>query len=101
MFASARGAHEVRAARNGVTGDDSSADASEELFAGHDLLAHQVTAALCLDLVLDVTRGKAGADVLGDGACNHGRAAEAVMAQRQTVSEKVKGRQLTQCRRQR
>ena len=70
--------HEVRASRDGVAGNDCSADAGHELLAGDDLLAHKVTAALGLHLVLNVAGGETGADVLGDGARDHGRATESV-----------------------
>ena len=70
--------HEVRASRNGVAGNDRGADAGHELLAGDNLLAHEVTATLGLDLVLNVAGSETSADVLGDRAGNHGWATETI-----------------------
>ena len=72
-----RKTHEVRAFRNGIAGNDRCTDAGHELLAGDNLLAHEVTATLGLDLVLNVAGSETSANVLGDRPGNHGRATEA------------------------
>jgi len=46
--------HEIRVSGECVACKDGGTDASDELFARHDLLAHEMSASLGLDLVLDV-----------------------------------------------
>ena len=72
--------HKVRATGYGVARNDRGADAGEELFARDNLLAHQVTAALGLHLVLDVACGKTCSDVFLHGASDVCRATKTVCA---------------------
>lgn len=68
--------HDVRAAGDLVARNDRRTDAREELLAGDNLLAHQVSAALRLHLVLDVQPCDAGAVVFVNGAGDVGGTAE-------------------------
>lgn len=68
--------YEIGVSWDGIAGNDSSADTGEEFFARHDLFAHEVAAALSLDLILNVHTSNAGGDVLADGASDIGRATE-------------------------
>ena len=79
--------YEVRAAGDGVARDDGRADAGDELFAGNDLLAQEVTTALRLHLVLDVARRNARARVLRYRAADHRRAAESIPPRNQGQQE--------------
>jgi hypothetical protein len=67
---------EVRTTRDLVTSDDGSANAGDELLAGHDLLAEEMSAALGLHLILNMAGSDAGAVVLEDGAGDHGGSTE-------------------------
>ena len=92
--------YKVRAAGNRIVSDDRRANARHELFARNDLLAHQVTTALCLNLVLDMAGCDAGTDVLLYGARDHGGATEAVGLD-QTRHDDMRPRALTQYQHQR
>jgi hypothetical protein len=56
--------NKVRSSWDGIAGYDGSTDAGEELFARHNLLAHQVAAALGLDLIFNMASGNPGPGVL-------------------------------------
>ena len=71
-----KGTYKVGVAGDRVARNDCCADAGEELLAGNNLLAHQVSATLRLNLVLDVARRETDAGVLGHRARDIGRAAE-------------------------
>lgn len=68
------GAYEVGVSGDGVAGNDGCADASQELFAGDNLLSHEVATALRLHLVLDVARRETDAGVFRDCAGDIGGA---------------------------
>lgn len=68
--------HKVGPTRDRIACNDGGTYARDELFAGDDLLAHQVPAALALHLVLDVHRCNTSTDVLVYSARNHGRTTE-------------------------
>ena len=78
LYYGSSGTYEVGASGNRVTGDDCSADAGDELFTRDDLFSHEMTAALRLDLVLDVACGEPGADILSDSASDHSCATETI-----------------------
>lgn len=71
------GAYEVRVSGDGIAGNDSSADARQELLARYDLLAHEMTTALRLHLVLDMARCETDAGVLRNRAGDVGGSPEA------------------------
>lgn len=70
--------YEVGAPWDRVTGNDSSPNTSDELFPRNNLLAHQVSTTLGLDLVLDVHGCNASTDVLVHRTSNHCSATEAI-----------------------
>ena len=79
-------AYEVRISGNGVAGNDSSADAGQELLAGDNLLSHEMAAALRLHLILDVARRETDPSVLGNGAGDVGGSTEATSKRKLTTS---------------
>jgi len=70
--------YEVGAPWDGITGKNSSPNAGDEFFPRDNLFAHEVSTALCLDLVLDVHGCNASTDVLEHRTSNHRSATEAV-----------------------
>ena len=71
--------HEVGTTRNGISGDHGSTNTSNEFFPRNNLLSHQVTATLSLDLVLNVHTSYASTSVLVDGASDHSSPTETIM----------------------
>lgn len=69
--------YKIGTSRNRITSKDGGSDARQELLPGNNLLAHQVTTALSLDLVFNVKTGEAGSNILFHSSGNVGRPTEA------------------------